>query len=569
MTIHELKKSRESEDKVEFKEAKHNFSWAGSEHTDQTERRKCFLGYVVALANEGGGKLILGMNDNLPHEVVGTDFAEGLTGNLIDETYARLGIRVKIEELWEDKKRVLIIHVPSRPIGKTLKFEGVPLMRIGDSLRNMSDEEMFSILSEQEPDFSAKICEGLTIDDLDDSAIQKMKDGYALKQKNTHFSSLSKEQLLTDLKLSTGKNINYAALILLGKKDVIEQNLPQSKIVWEYRNTESQIHHDMKEYIDDPLFIAIDKVWQLIQQPALNRKHTVQYGAYIFDLYDFNEAVVREAILNACSHRNLTITSEVVVKQYPTKITINNPGGFPKGVTVENIITVSSTPRNRLITEILEKTGLVERSGQGVDKIFSTTLSEGKHSPDYSESDSYQVSLNIKSEIIDKAFHIFINKYQLSHEKSKLGIEQILALSKIRDGLSQQLNPEIVNQLEILGLVQRVSAHTNRFILSEEYNLLIDVDSIIGGYVAKEVEQILLAIQGKTLKMGEIEKQMEEFLNRNQLKYLIVKLVEDGIVEKSGSKNQTSYSIAKPFETLRNDILFKNVYEALRKKVTV
>ena len=566
MNIEDLKSLKESEDKVEFKEAKHNFPWAGGEHTDQTERRKCYLGYVVALANEGGGKLIMGMKDKIPHEVVGTDFSEGLIGNLIDETYERLGIRVKTEELWENKKRILIIHVPSRPVGKTLKFEGVPLMRTGESLRNMSDEEMFSILSEQEPDFSAKICEGLTIDDLDDSAIQKMKDGYALKQKNTHFSSLSKEQLLTDLKLSTGKNINYAALILLGKKDVIEQNLPQSKIVWEYRNTESQIHHDMKEYIDDPLFIAIDKVWQLIQQPALNRKHTVQYGAYIFDLYDFNEAVVREAILNACSHRNLTITSEVVVKQYPTKITINNPGGFPKGVTVENIITVSSTPRNRLITEILEKTGLVERSGQGVDKIFSTTLSEGKHSPDYSESDSYQVSLNIKSEIIDKAFHIFINKYQLSHEKSKLGIEQILALSKIRDGLSQQLNPEIVNQLEILGLVQRVSAHTNRFILSEEYNLLVDIDSIIGGYVVKEVKQLLFVIQGRSLKMREIEKHMAEYLNRNQLKYLTGKLVDDGILTKSDSGKSTSYSLVELYQPLREDSLLKTVLNVLQNK---
>lgn len=36
------------------------------------------------------------------------------------------------------------------------KFEDVPLMRVGGSLRNMSDEEMFAILSEQEPDFSGK-----------------------------------------------------------------------------------------------------------------------------------------------------------------------------------------------------------------------------------------------------------------------------------------------------------------------------------------------------------------------------------------------------------------------------
>jgi hypothetical protein len=44
-------------------------------------------------------------------------------------------------------------------------------MRIGDSLRVMSDTEVFRILSEREPDFSAKICEGLIFEDLDAEAI--------------------------------------------------------------------------------------------------------------------------------------------------------------------------------------------------------------------------------------------------------------------------------------------------------------------------------------------------------------------------------------------------------------
>ncbi len=566
MTIKELQQLKESEDKVEFKEAKNNFSFAGGSSTDQTERRKCYLGYVVALANEGGGKLVLGMKDKMSHEVVGSDFAEGRVGSLIDETYERLGVRVKVEELWEGGNRIVVISVPSRPVGKLLKFEGVPLMRTGESLRNMSDEEMFAILSEQEPDFSAKICEGLTIDDLDDSAIQKLKTSYAQKQNNPLFLSLSKEQVLTDLKLLAGNKLTYASLILLGKSDIIQQKLPQSKIIWEYRSAESQIHYDARESIEAPLFIAIDKVWQLINQPALNKKHPVQSDAYIFDLFDFNEAVVREAVLNSMAHRLYTFTSEVVIKQYPTQITINNPGGFPQGVTIDNLITVSSTPRNRLITEVLEKTGLVERSGQGVDKIFSITLSEGKHEPDYSNSDPYQVSLTLRSEIIDKAFHIFTNQYQLSDKEPKLGVEQILALSRIRDGLFQQLKSEITDQLEELGLIQRVSGHTNRFTLSEEYLPLIKKDARIGNYVVKEVEQLLLAIQGNTLKIGAIEKHLEEYLNRNQLKYLTGKLVDDDILTKSGSGNQTAYSLAKPHQSLRGDELLKSVFDVLRSK---
>lgn len=62
------------------------------------------------------------------------------------------------EELYEDEKRVLVIKVPSRPIGRLLKYEGVALMRVGESLREMSDTEMLAILSEQEPDYSAREC---------------------------------------------------------------------------------------------------------------------------------------------------------------------------------------------------------------------------------------------------------------------------------------------------------------------------------------------------------------------------------------------------------------------------
>ena len=136
-----LSKLREREDHVEFKEAKHDYPFAGGKHSDPKDRRRCVLGYIVALANEKGGMLVLGMADKLPHEVVGSDFAKDETGQLEDEIYKRLHIRVHCEELFdENNRRVLIIHVPSRPIGKALRFEGVPLMRVGESLREMDDQ---------------------------------------------------------------------------------------------------------------------------------------------------------------------------------------------------------------------------------------------------------------------------------------------------------------------------------------------------------------------------------------------------------------------------------------------
>lgn len=561
MTIPELKQLKESEDKVEFKEAKNQYNYNNG--------RRSVLGYVVALANEGGGKLILGVQENKNglHTIIGSAAWAGQEGKLKEDIFRDKQIRIETEVLYESTNRVLVIHIPSRPIGKTLKFEDVPLMRVGEDLLPMSDEQLFKILQEQEPDFSAKICEGISIDDLDETAIKKMKESYARKQKNPGFLQLSTEQVLTDLKLLENGKLNYAALILLGKKEIIQNKLPQSKTIWEFRNTEAQIHHDSREVIGEPLFIAIDSIWKLINQPTLNKKYPVQSGAYIFDLFDFNEEVIREAVLNAIAHRDYTITSEVVIKQYPQKITIANPGGFPKGVTIENILTVSSTPRSRLMTEILEKTGLVERSGQGVDKIYSITLSEGKAEPDYKNSDMFQVSLTLRTEIIDKAFHVFISQYQNSEKEPKLGVEQIITLSKIRNGIIQNLKHEIVNQLEKSGLIEKVSGHTNRYTLTQEYHSLVNDGLKIGKrYIVMEIEQILLALQGNALKIGDLEEMLKDSLSRNQIKYLLGKLIEEGVLKSEGQQRGTRYSLTGKFATLRGDVLANTVITTLRRK---
>lgn len=78
---------KESEDHIEFKEAQNNFDYNGGSHKDPKDRRHCILGYVAALTNEKGGKLVFGMKDHRPHEVVGTTFEDGNFGALEDAIY--------------------------------------------------------------------------------------------------------------------------------------------------------------------------------------------------------------------------------------------------------------------------------------------------------------------------------------------------------------------------------------------------------------------------------------------------------------------------------------------------
>lgn len=55
----------------------------------------------------------------------------------------------------------------------------------------------------------------------------------------------------------------------------------------------------------------------------------------------------------------------------------------------------------------------------------------------------------------------------------------------------------------------------------------------------EEIKALILALQDKKLKIGELEDRLNEYLNRNQIKYLLSKLQQDGILDKEGSGKGT------------------------------
>ena len=105
----------------------------------------------------------------------------------------------------------------------------------------MSDYMIFQILQEHEPDFSAEICEDISIEDLDVEAIRILKQKYALKQKNPDFLTLPDEQVLSDLLLVKDNKVTNAALILVGKQEVLNAKLPQAAIFLEFRKSEALV----------------------------------------------------------------------------------------------------------------------------------------------------------------------------------------------------------------------------------------------------------------------------------------------------------------------------------------
>ena len=559
-TIEELQNMRESEDHVEFKRGdKGNISYNGAHKDTPKERRRCILGYVVALCNEKGGRLVIGMHDDFPHKVMGTQQAINAIGQLESDIYRDLGIRPDIYELYdEEQKRVLIIEVPSRPAGKVYKYEDVPLMRVGEELKPMDDKTYLSIIQEQEPDFSEQYCLEATMDDLDENAIRVLKGKYARKQHNPSFISISNEQALSDLKLISNGKITNAAILLVGKESSIEQYFPQAKVFLEYRKTEAQVEYNNRKVFGQPFYILIDQLWN-----GINEKYEsipVREGSYIFDISYFNEMLIREIVNNAFAHRDYRKNSEIVIKLYPTKMEIINAGGFPQGVTLENLLTVPSTPRNRLLSDVLSKTGIVERSGQGIDKIFLYTLAEGKPEPNYSYSDDFFVTAILYATIKDLGFAMFVQSIQNElADDEKLSVFEVLALCKVRDGEHKNIDKEIAIKLEHKNCIEKHGKTNAQFYtLPRRYYEMTGKEADYSMLVDWNVEQFLAVLSPYLTKYGkakkaDIVKIVGDHITEKQLRSYLSQLRKEGIIKTEGSKRYTSYMLDENY-ILNNEL---------------
>ncbi len=393
MTIEELLNAKEGE-QYQFKEAKTRF--------DSGEAARC----CCALANCGGGKLIFGITDKRPRKVVGSaafEQPERTRKGLID----KLKVMVDFQLYYHDGKRVLVFDVASHPLGLPVLVDGIAWWYEGDSLIPMPEEIRRGIYRETGFDFSGSICSFAKLDDLDDSAIEVFREKWIEKTGNKRLSNLSKEQLLHDCEAITDEGITYAALILFGKKEALGKYLPQSEIVFEYRSSNASGPANQREEFRVGFFACHTRLWDLI-----NLRNDIQHyqeGFFIFDIPTFNESVVREAILNAVSHRNYQLAGSVFIRQYPDKLMIESPGGFPDGISLDNILD-RQIPRNRRIAEILALCGLVERSGQGMNIIYETSIKEAKQLPDFTGTDGSIVSLTLNGLVLDKRMLSLINK---------------------------------------------------------------------------------------------------------------------------------------------------------------
>ena len=381
-----LCKEASENQRVEFKEAKSQIDFT----------KLCR--YCVALANEGGGSLYLGITDKIPRQVVGTD-AHPNINKIEEDLYSKLHFRVDVEAVQHPNGRVVVFTAPSRPRGTAYDVDDVRWMRSGSKLVPMSDDRLRAIFSEGQPDWLQEEAKshlsGQEIVDLLDTqsffellgipypsnqtqVLERLESEHAIKRIAqefciTRFGALLFAKNMKDFRDVSEKAIRIISYAGTRKTDAVKRDITESK---GYAAGFSSVIQNI-----------------MLQIPAT--LETYKNGIRREDTW-IPEVCVREFLANAIIHQDFQISgSRVTVEIYKGRIEITNPG-IPVINTDRFIDSYQS--RNEVLASFMRRIGICEERGSGVDKVIRAVEEERLPPPEFRVSENQSIAIIFEQE---------------------------------------------------------------------------------------------------------------------------------------------------------------------------
>ncbi len=524
------------------------------------------LDAVVALANSDGGTVYLGVEDDgTPTGIdkVHQD-AVGLSAMIANRTVPPVSARAQI--VGTEKTPVMQIDVPkSRSVvstksGKVLrrrmKVDGTP-----ESVP-MYPYEIATRLSDLgRLDFSAQPVPDATRDDFDPlerDRLRRIIGTYQSSDRN--LLELTDEELEKSLQLTVtvdGKTMpTLTGLLLLGKGESLKRFVPTHQASFQVMSgTDIKVNQDYA----GPLLKTIEQINDMFS--PWNPSVELSVGLFSMMVPEFDHRAFREALVNAFGHRDYTLLGRVRVQLDDAGLTIANPGGFVEGINIHNLLTAEPHGRNPCLMDALKRTGLAERTGRGIDRIFEGALNYGRPLPDYSRSNRRGVSVLLPRSVPDKAFVELLAEERERSGKS-MSLDGLLILDKLKSerrcgfdvlsgslDMSDQRLRTVLGRLTEAGLVESAGVGARRTYMlgakvyrrsgrAMDYVRQSDIDRV------RYPELIIkLMHEQKSVSKNDVMELLH--LEGNQAYYQLRKLVLEGRAKKVGSGRNVRYAAVR------------------------
>ena len=393
---------------------------------------------LICLANTQGGALYLGVeNDGTVTGLHATrpQDIQPLAALVANRTAPALSVEVDVIE--QDGYRVALIRVP-KVSAITARSDGlVKRRRIGgngqpECVPFLPHEYASRQADFQLIDMSSEPVAGAMLDDFDVLQRERLRRIINTNPRSDKsLVGLSDEQLDGALSLTVTRNgvrrPTLLGLLLIGATASLQRLVPTHEVLF-------QVMSGTRVKVNEGSRAALVEIveWLDLLSRSINTEQEFNDGLFRIGISRVDVDALREAINNALVHRDYARRGPVRVCWQDIDLIISNPGGFVEGVTVKNLLTTEPRPRNPALADAFKRLGLVDRTGRGVDLIFSGMLRFGRPEPDYSQSMPDLVKLSIGTAPADLAFVRMVLQEE-ARQQGDLSVETLLILTALRE----------------------------------------------------------------------------------------------------------------------------------------
>lgn len=541
--LDELIASKFETEVTEFKEAKNSFSF------DELGQYFSALSNEANLHNKECAWLVFGVEDK-KHIIVGTNYRRSAKdlNSLKEEIARQTSEHLSFIEIYECKRkdadgkaqRILLFQIPPAPKGIPIAFKRMYYGRDGESLVGLGIEEIERIRAQaKSEDWSSKIINDATLDDLDPNAIQFARQVFI--QKNPKLAeevpAWDDITFLNKAKITINGKITNAAIVLLGKPESEHYISPAtSTITWILKDKDG-IEKDY-EHFACPLILSIQEVYKKIRN--IKYRYIAEGTLFPDEVQQYDPYTIREALNNCIAHQDYTMGGKIIlIEKEDGELIFSNSGDFIPS-SVEDVIK-SDAPENRyrnpFLSNAMVNLNMIDTIGSGIKKLFNIQKNKFFPLPEYDLSD-HKVKVTITGKVLD------LNYARKLAEDKTLSLFEIMLLDKVQK--KKKLSNEEYKLLKSKELIE--GKRNNYFISStvaEKTNQKPDYIKLRGindDYCKKIIIDYIKEF--KTAKKADLEEtlleklgdSMTEVQKKNKIKNILQNLRRDGIIEPQGKE---------------------------------
>ncbi|MFN9450933.1 MAG: ATP-binding protein [Rubrivivax sp.] len=342
--------------------------------------------YAACFANAEGGVLVFGVADKTVGRAQAIHGARGFDVDvfrrgLYEGTLPALSVAVSVLPVPEGTGQLLVVRVPQGNDGPYGTSAGLYKQREGKNCMPL-DPRVFARArtSTGEVDWSGQPAHGVGLADLDPVQLARARNVLRSKDPGSGLLELGDADFLAGLEAVRDGAVTHTGMLLFARRDVLAARCPQAQFHYVLLRDETTVARNDIDRL--PILEVIERMEQVFQGP-LNPEEEISLGLFKLRIPEFPLEAVREAVLNALTHRDYGSPAEVLVRHSSDELTITSPGGFIAGISPENILRHEPRARNRTLANAFVKLRLVESSGIGRKRIYRSALAFGKRRPIY------------------------------------------------------------------------------------------------------------------------------------------------------------------------------------------